>query len=333
MALELKQAKRIQAKVKLAIGGASGSGKTMGGIVLGYGLIKAEHPTWSDEECWGKIAIIDTENSSGSLYVGARCGAYRIGTYNTIDVEPPFEEQTLIDCIAMCENAGMEVIIIDSASAFWQGVGGALETQGKISERSNNSFTSWKSVKNDQNKMLQAILQSKCHIISTYRAKTEYVQEKNQNGKTVVRNIGTAIIAEGNTQYEYTVMFMVDADHTATATKDRTGIFDGKFFTITPETGMALYKWLAEGEPETKAPPMKPAQAAPATEIDSAENDSALAKAIEATDKVIREAMAEMDDEQKAAAKETIKSICGQLNYKKCTDVDKLRQLYKAFVK
>ena len=69
------------------------------------------------------------------------------------------------------------------------------------------------------------------HVISNYRAKIEYTQDV-ENGKKVVKSLGMGIIAEGNTSYEYTTMFMLDDRHEANATKDRTGIFDGQYFVM-----------------------------------------------------------------------------------------------------
>lgn len=320
MALVFQKAKRIQTKIKLAVGGPSGSGKTMSSLLLGYGLIKGEHPDWDDATCWDKICVCDTENGSSALYVGARAGGTVIGSYNTIPIEPPFEEQVLIDAIAMCENHGMEVIILDSMTAFWQGEGGALQTQGKIAERTGNSFTSWKGVRADQSKMMQAILQSKCHIISAYRAKTEYVQEKNDKGKTVVRNIGMGIIAEGNTEYEYSCFLMLDASHNAAAIKDRTGLFDNQIFVITPETGKRIYQWLSEGEaaPERPVPAPTPAPSAP---------DDQLQKAIDLVDAKVKEVLEKADKEAVIAK---VVEIIGEKNYKACADIEKLRALYRA---
>ncbi len=319
MALVFQKAKRIQTKIKLAIGGPSGSGKTMSSLLLGYGLIKGEHPEWDDATCWDKICVCDTENGSSALYVGARAGGTVIGSYNTIPIEPPFEEQVLIDAIAMCENHGMEVIILDSMTAFWQGEGGALQTQGKIAERTGNSFTSWKGVRADQSKMMQAILQSKCHIISAYRAKTEYVQEKNDKGKTVVRNIGMGIIAEGNTEYEYSCFLMLDASHNAAAIKDRTGLFDNQIFVITPDTGKKIYQWLSEGEVAPENPVQEPTPA-------PAEPDEQLKKAIGLVDALVKEKL--KNAELKPQVLELVVNTIGDKNYKKCMDINKLRELY-----
>ena len=317
MALQLQKAKRIQAKLKIAIGGASGSGKTLSALLMAYGLVKAEHPDWSDDQVWDRIAVLDTENSSASLYVGKRVGPTVIGSYNVIDITPPFEERTLIDALSVCEQAQIECAIIDSASAFWMD---ALETQGKIAERTKSNFSAWKPVKNDQNKMMQAILQCRMHVISNYRAKIEYTQDV-ENGKKVVKSLGMGIIAEGNTSYEYTTMFMLDDKHEANATKDRTGIFDGQYFVITADTGRKLYQWMAEGE---VAPP--PAPVLQKAETAPAEPDEQLQKAIGLVDALIKEKL--KNAELKPQVLELVVSIIGDKNYKKCTDINKLRGLY-----
>ena len=328
MSFEFKKAKRIQAKVKLAIGGASGSGKTLSALLLAYGYLRAEHPDWTEEQIWDHIAVIDTENKSASLYVGKRVGATVIGSYNVIDVEPPFEEQTLIDCLQICTQHQMDFVIIDSASAFWLD---ALETQGKIAERTHSNFSSWKPVKADQSKMMQAILQADCHVIANYRAKTEYTQETNEAGKKVVKSLGLGIIAEGTNIYEYSVVWMLDADHVANATKDRTGVFDGQYFTITPDTGKKLFQWVSEGEVAPVQPVIQKAEAVAPASVpaeDPAVDPEQLQKAIDAVDALIKPLVTA---ENKAEITAKIKSIVGQANYKKVTDINKLRELYKAF--
>ena len=320
MAITLQKAKRVQAKIKIAIGGASGSGKTMGALLLAYGLVKAEHPEWTDDQVWDHIACIGTENKSASLYVGKQVGPTLIGSYNVINMEPPYEEQSLIDAIAVCQQAGMACTIIDSTSAFWVD---ALETQGKIAERTKSNFSSWKPVKADQNRMMQAILQADMHIIANYRAKMEYTQETNENGKKVVRQLGMGIIAEGTNIYEYALVLMLDADHVANATKDRTGIFDGQFFTITADTGRKIYQWISEGE---VAPPQPVIQKAEVP-AEPAIPDEQLTKAISMIDTLAKEKV--KDDESKKAVGALCKEVLGQANYKKCQDIDKLRELYQ----
>jgi len=219
----------------------------------------------------------------------------------------------------VCEQAKMECVIIDSASAFWMD---ALETQGKIAERTKSSFSAWKPVKNDQQKMMQAILQCKMHVISNYRAKIEYTQDV-ENGKKVVKSLGMGIIAEGNTSYEYTVMFMLDDKHEANATKDRTGIFDGQYFVITADTGRKLYQWMAEGEVQVQPPVLHQASPAPAptTPADQLQN------AINVTTNLISQKLAENPARQEAIIAATVEVI-GDQNFQTCQDMNKLRELY-----
>lgn len=321
MTITLQKAKRIQAKIKIAIGGASGSGKTLSSLLMAHGLIKAAHPEWTDEQVWDHIAVIDTENKSSSLYVGKQVGPTLILPYNVINMEPPYEEQNLIDAIGVCQQAGIECTIIDSTSAFWVD---ALETQGKIAERTKSQFSSWKPVKADQNKMMQAILQCDMHIIANYRAKMEYTQETNESGKKIVRSLGMGIIAEGTNIYEYTLVLMLDADHVANATKDRTGIFDGQFFTITSDTGRKLYQWIAEGE---VAPPVPVIQKAEAPTPAPSAPDDQLKKAVSLVDTLVKQKIEQLGVKEPVVS--VVELVIGNKNYLKCTDIDKLRELYQ----
>ena len=79
----------------------------MSSLLMAYGLVKAEHPEWSDEEIWDHIVVADSENSSASLYVGTQVGPTRIGAYNVIDLTPPFTAQTYMDAIHMAEEHNM----------------------------------------------------------------------------------------------------------------------------------------------------------------------------------------------------------------------------------
>jgi hypothetical protein len=53
-------------------------------------------------------------------------------------------------------------------------------------------------------------------------------------------------------EYEFTVMLDVDMKHIASASKDRTSLFDGQFFKIGKETGETLLQWLETGSDAPK---------------------------------------------------------------------------------
>jgi len=332
MGMTFGKARREQVKIRVSISGPAGAGKTMSSLLMAYGLVKAENPSLPEAELWDKICIIDTESGSGSLYVGQQVGTTKIGEYNTIALTAPFEPAVFVDAIHMAEEHNMSVIIIDSLSHAWAGAGGALDQQGKIADRSGNSWSAWRTVTPQHNKLVDAMLQSTAHVIACMRAKMEYQQVVGDNGKKQIKAMGMGVVMKEGIEYEFGVSFMLDYNHVANATKDRTGMFDGKMFTIDPSTGAKIYEWLSSAKPANPAPAHVTPAPTKADPSNVPETDpEQLKKAIEMVDALIKPQVADADKETKAAVGEKIKSIIGIANYKKCTDLNKLRELYKAF--
>lgn len=247
-------AERKKAKLRLGLSAPSGGGKTYSALLIAYGIT----------EDWSKIALVDTERGSGELY--ADLGQYCVGR-----IEPPFTPQKYIEAIQSAENAGFEVIIIDSLSHAWTGEGGMLDMQDTIAKTAKNSFSAWREITPWHNKLVDTILQSKCHMIITTRSKTEYVLETNEKGKQVPKKVGMAPIFRDGLEYEMTTFFDISQDHIASVSKDRTNLFDGTYFKPSVETGKKLIAWLNSGaeqnpqEPqqkraETKKPPVRTAK-------------------------------------------------------------------------
>ena len=232
--MAFRKAQRKKAKLRLAITGASGSGKTYSALLLAFGL-------------GGKIAMIDTENGSGDLYSS-------LGNYDICSVSAPYHPQKYIQAIHEAEQAGYDTVIIDSLSHAWSGEGGILDIQGKVAStnKSANSYAAWRQVTPLQNRLVESILASPCHIIATMRSKTDYAMDKNERGYTEIRKVGLAPVQREGMDYEFGTVFDISLEHVAVASKDRTGLFDGNIpFTISQETGKILRKWLDEGEDDT----------------------------------------------------------------------------------
>lgn len=227
--MSFRKAERKRAKLRLAITGPAGSGKTYSALLIAFGL-------------GGKIAMIDTENGSGDLYAD-------LGDYDVCTLSAPYSIEKYLAAIREAENAGYDIIIIDSLSHAWSGEGGLLDLQGKIaaSSKSGNSYAAWRQVTPMHNKLIEAMLTSRCHIIATMRSKTEYVQAENERGRTEIRKVGLAPVQREGMDYEFGTVFDLGVDHNATVSKDRTGIFDGKIFTISMITGQTLKEWLEKG--------------------------------------------------------------------------------------
>lgn len=252
---EIHRATKRRAKLRLGMSGPAGSGKTYSALKIAAGL-------------GGRIGMIDTEHGSGELYADLLPEGYDVLT-----LSPPYTPARYIEAIQAFEDLGVSTIIIDSLSHAWSGEGGSLDRQGKIADKSGNSWQAWRQVTPEHNALVEALLQSRCHVIATMRAKTEYVQEKDERtGKQVVRKIGLAPVMRDGIEYEFTTFFELDGHHMAFAGKDRTRLFDGEIFRPDVETGSRLLEWLNAGAERSEPATMSTDQKTSMTQaINSAE--------------------------------------------------------------
>lgn len=226
--MQLQNAERKRVKLRLNIASPSGFGKTYSALLIAYGL----------SGNWQKIAVIDTENDSASLYS-------HLGEFKTISLTPPYTPDRYIEAIKLCEEAGIEVIIIDSITHVWKGQGGLLEYQNSLGGR----YQDWAKATPLYSKWLNAILQSTSHVITTNRKKQGYNMITEGN-KTKVEKAGLDDEIRDGYEYEMTLALEIVNDrHLARASKDRTGLFvDKPEFVITIDTGKTILKWCNTGK-------------------------------------------------------------------------------------
>ena len=142
--VQFHKAERKKSRLRLAIAGPAGSGKTYSALLIAFGI-------------GGRVAMIDTERGSGELYA-------HLGDYDVCVITPPFTPEKYIEAIHEAEQAGYNVIIIDSLSHAWAGEGGLLDIHGHLADRSGNSWSAWRKVTPKHNQLVEAMLQSPCHI-------------------------------------------------------------------------------------------------------------------------------------------------------------------------
>lgn len=223
--MNLRQSRRSKARMKLALQGSAGSGKTYSALLLAKGLLDGQ---------MDKIALIDTENGSGDLYAD-------LGNYKILNLTAPFSPESYISAIDLCLEAGMEVIIIDSISHCWDYL---LDIHSKMP---GNSFANWSKITPRQNAFMQRILSAPVHVIATMRVKQDYVLNQ-RNGKMVPEKVGLKAIQRNDVDYEFTIVFDLDTSHSAKASKDRTGLFVGRpEFVINAATGRKINSWCKQG--------------------------------------------------------------------------------------
>ncbi len=224
--MELIEASINDLKLRIGLSGASGFGKTYSSLLLAHGLTND----------WSKIAVIDSENGSSCLYS-------KLGGFRVIKLNPPYSPENYIKAIRVCENASIEVIIIDSITHEWKGLGGCLDMHRKLGGR----FQDWCKVTPEHFRFIEAIQKSTCHIISTVRRRIEYVLDTDARGKLMVKKLGTKEETRNGFEYELTLNFeFINEQNLVKATKDRTGLFLNRpEFVINKATGKKLKQWLA----------------------------------------------------------------------------------------
>lgn len=232
--MQLRQSERKQAKIKMALQGSAGSGKTFSSLLLAKGLAKGD---------FSKVAVIDSESGSSNLYA-------HLGNYNVLTLEAPYIIDNYIKAIDICEKAGMECIVIDSLSHSWEEL---LDYHSKLP---GNSFTNWQKITPKLNSLISKILQSPSHVIATMRTKQDYVLNQ-KNGKYVPEKVGLKSIMRDGIDFEFTIVFDIDIKNYASATKDRTNLFSGKSeFIINSATGKRILDWcnspIKEGDVKKK---------------------------------------------------------------------------------
>ena len=229
-----QKAKREQVWLKVLLSGASGCGKSYSALRLATGIAK---------ECNSRIAYIGTEGSRNKYYADEF-------EYDLLELEEPFECEKYIEAIEEAVEAGYKVLIIDSTTHEWNWLN---DTHDKMP---GNSFTNWGKLKPRHRKFQNEVLSAPIHVIATARGKDEWVMEE-KNGKQVPRKVGMGQQQDKNISYEYTVSLMIDQDtHVASADKDNTHLFEGRYEVLTERDGKRLYAWANDGdEPVSKPTP------------------------------------------------------------------------------
>lgn len=236
MANPFSPATKKRAKLRLALMGASGSGKTFSAL----GIASA----------FGKVAVIDTEHGSASKYADRFAfDALELSNYHP---------QRYIDALEAAASAGYDVVIVDSLSHAWNGIGGVLEIVDKVAAKSDakNTYTAWRDATPLQQKLVEAMLTVPMHVIVTMRSKTEYVLELDKRGKMSPRKVGTAPVQRDGIEFEFDIVGEMNADNELVVTKTRISALANE---VIPQPGAALgntlLAWLQDG---VQAPPQPP---------------------------------------------------------------------------
>lgn len=199
-----QKAVKQEAKLRLAIAGVSGGGKTFTALTIAQTLANG-----------GKVAVVDTEHGSASKYADQF-------DFDVMNIEPPFHPKRFLEAIKEAEGAGYSVVILDSLSHAWNGTGGILDIVDQAATRlKGNTYAAWKEGTPIYNDLIDGIIRSDIHVIATMRSKQEYSQTRDENGKSKVEKLGMSPIQRDGFEYEFDVVFNMDTDNNAIVTKTR----------------------------------------------------------------------------------------------------------------
>lgn len=214
--------------IRMALFGPSGSGKSYTALNIACNI----KPN-------ARVAVIDSERGSARLYAKQ----FKFDVVEISDYSP----QNYINLLLAAERHGYDVVVVDSLSHAWMGTGGVLDMVDKARAKSTsgNSFTAWKDATPLQNKLVDAILGVRCHVIATLRVKTDWVLETNERGKQVPRKVGLAPVQRDGIEYEFTLCGEINTDHELFFTKSRCPqLADAVFPKAGGEVATILRDWL-----------------------------------------------------------------------------------------
>jgi hypothetical protein len=239
MTIIFEKATKRRARARIALDGPAGSGKTMSALRIARGLAGPE----------GKIAVIDTERGSASLYADKIDGGYDV-----LELQS-FSPDNYVAAIGAAVEAGYSVVVIDSLSHAWEGKDGALDMKDRAERRTGNSWTAWREVTPAHNRLVESMLQCPAHVVATMRSRMEHVLELDEKTKkNVVRKVGLAPIQRPGMEYEFSLIGDIDQDHRLIVSKTRCDAFDHAVIDKPGEDfGRKLLAWLNEGAPEKVA--------------------------------------------------------------------------------
>jgi hypothetical protein len=194
--LSIQPASREGAKTVTAFAGVSGSGKTFSAILYAYGLAKRQAH---------KVGFLDTENRRGRLYADILPGKAQ---FQIADFAAPFSPARYSEAIKQFEAAGVEVLVIDSVTHEWEGIGGCddIANEGVAPGKPGR----WNKAKREHKKFMDTMLQSSMHIVVCVRAREKTKIDRDAQGKTIFIPQGIQPVQEKNFMFEMTASLMMD---------------------------------------------------------------------------------------------------------------------------
>lgn len=216
--------------IALGISGGSGTGKTFTALRVGRGIAEA-----ITGKKGAPIGYVDTENKRALHYKAAfpEMAHFDFTAINDDGELVGFGPERWIEVIDAAEAAELPVLIFDSFSHAWEGVGGVLDLHAQVLERlvqqaqarangryevdpSRFSQLAWAEVKPRYRRLIDRIVRAKTNIIICTRAKPVMQKgfgDKAENAratKTRRKDVPWDPASDGDLMFEMTAMVILD---------------------------------------------------------------------------------------------------------------------------
>ncbi|WP_434286265.1 AAA family ATPase [Celeribacter sp. SCSIO 80788] len=206
--------------LSIGLSGGSGTGKTYTALLMARGI--AETKTGKKG---APIGYVDTENRRALHYKSAFPEMVHFDMKAVDDAGNMigFGPERWIEVIDAAEAAGLPVVILDSFSHAWEGVGGVLDlhaqtldriTGGNDSLKNQRSQLAWADVKPRYRRLVDRIVRAKCDIIICTRAKPVMQDLKTKQNsratKTRRKDVPWDPASDGDLMFEMTTMVILD---------------------------------------------------------------------------------------------------------------------------
>ena len=227
--MAFQKAVRTQSRLRVALSGPAGSGKTWSALELASGLA---------DKIGSRVALVDSESGSSNLYANTF-------DFDSMDLLDPSVEgyvRSMRDAVA----AGYRVLILDSISPEWDAVLRVVDNSG------GGKFGAWRDATPLHDSFVAAIKNFPGHIFATIRTKTAYEIEQSEGGKKTIRKLGLAPKQRDGIEYEFDAFLDIDISNCANSTKDRLHLFTEPRI-LSRADGEMLGDWVLGIETEIEA--------------------------------------------------------------------------------
>jgi hypothetical protein len=244
--LNIEPVSRKGMRLLISLYGMSETGKTLSALRLACGI----------EPDPKKRLLLDSEGGQrGRAYVDHVPGGYMYAS-----LTPPFSPERYIEAINEIEQAGTNVLVIDSISHVWAAEGGILDMVEVATEK--NDMAKWAKPKRRLGKLTRRLLSSDMHIILCSRAKQPMVETTDEHGKKKYVPGPIVPVQEKNLKYDITIMAHMLGDGRFSIAKEDGGKCPGALREVfksadvmDEEMGRKLIEWI--GGADVRSPELR----------------------------------------------------------------------------